>query len=181
MSDDGNKWDRNQILTLIGVIIAAATLVASVIIPEMRNCFGLKDGNTPVPVSHAPTPQSKPKAIPQKIETTSAKLATVPKPNPSVIDTALESSCQHGCEVSIISENEIHFSEMANTRLFVVFHDEYQTASITITPVGKQASTNAVEIGYTEEFTSSAGDFILHITNVIWDSREIAVLVGRKI
>ena len=180
MSDNGNKWDRNQILTLIGVIIAAATLVASVLIPEMRNCFGLKDGNPPAPMSPAPTPQPEPETISLKIETPPAKsAASSPKP-PAVHEEKKPS----GPQEYTIGENKSEFAKEANTRLSVAFHNigSEETASVTIAPSGKNAIIlPTVGGGNSKEFTSSTGVFLVSVLNVNWNSRTITVQVSRKI
>ncbi len=174
MSSNGNKWDRNQILTLIGVIIAAATLVASVVIPEMRNCFGLKDGNTPAPVLPAPTPQPEPKAISPKIETPPAKPAAL---KPSVFHKAKEADGPQECT---IGENKSQRIEEAETDLSIIFNEEYKIVTLTISPDGKEQITLPTVGSGSKEFASSTGTFQLHILNVDWNSRTITVQVSRK-
>jgi hypothetical protein len=144
MSDNGKKWDRNQILTLIGIIVAAATLVASVVIPEMRNFFGLKDGNPPLP---------------------------------PVIHKAKESAGPKECT---IGDNKSQRIEEAKTNLSIIFNEEYDIVTLTISPDGKQSSNRAVLNGYTEEFTSSTGIFLVHVLNVDWNRRTATVQVSRK-
>ena len=181
MSNNGNKWDRNQILTLIGVIIAAATLVASVLIPEMRNCFGLKDGNTPAPVLPAPTPQPESKAISPKIETPPVKPASVPKPKPPVIHKAVQEPADP--QEYTIGENKSELVKEAKARLSVSFHDDTGeiTAKITISPAGKDSIVlPTVGIG-SQEFASSTGVFLVHVLNVDWNSRTVTVQVSRKL
>ena len=181
MSDNGNKWDRNQILTLIGVIVAAATLVASVVIPEMRNCFGLKDDNTPAPVLPAPTPQPEPKTIPPKIETPPVKPAAVPKPKPPVIHKAVQEPADP--QEYTIGENKSELVKEAKARLSVSFHDDTGEiiAKITISPAGKDSIVlPTVGIG-SQEFASSTGVFLVHVLNVDWNSRTVTVQVSRKL
>lgn len=177
MSDNGNKFDMNQLLTLVGVIIALLAVVVTITTPELRDFFGLKDGNTPAPVLPAPTPQQEPKIIPPKIETPPEKPAAAAQ-QPPVVHEEKEPS---GPQEYIIGENKSEFIKEANARLSVSFHDEYKTASITITPAGKQAVVRPVLNGYTEEFTSSTGAFLVHVLNVDWNSRTITVQVSRKI
>lgn len=62
-----------------------------------------------------------------------------------------------------LHENQPQFIEAAKTSLSIVFNEEYKIVTLTIAPDGKQSPNRAVLNGYTEEFTSSAGDFLLHV------------------
>lgn len=95
------------------------------------------------------------------------------RPNLPVVQPA-------GPQEYIIGENKSEFIKEANAGLSVAFHDEYKTASITIAPAGKQAVVRPVLNGYTEEFTSSTGTFLVNVLNVDWDSRTVTVQVSRK-
>jgi hypothetical protein len=190
MSSNGKKWDVNQMLTFIGVIIALLSLVVAVIAvavtvttPELRIFFGLKEGNTPAPsptpaapTQSMPVPQLKLKTIPQKIETPTVKQAAVSKP--PVIYEAKEPAGPKKCT---IGENKSQRIEEAKTNLSIIFNEEYEIVTLTISPDGKQSSNRAMLNGYTEEFTSSTGIFLVHVLNVDWNSRTVTVQVSRKL
>jgi hypothetical protein len=181
MSSNGKKWDVNQILTFIGVIIALLAVVVTITTPELRNFFGLKDGNPPAPVLPAPTPQPESKAIPPKIETPPEKTAEVPKPKPPVIHQAVQEPADP--QEYTIGENKSEFAKEAKARLSVSFHDDTGeiTAKITISPAGKDSIVlPTVGIG-SQEFASSTGVFLVHVLNVDWDSRTVTVQVSRKL
>ena len=80
----------------------------------------------------------------------------------------------------IISENTSQFIKDAETELSVHFNEEYNIVTITIAPDGKQSSNHAVENGYTEEFTSSTGVFLVHVLKIDWNSRTVTVQLSRK-
>jgi hypothetical protein len=80
-----------------------------------------------------------------------------------------------------LHENQPQFIEEAETRLSITFNEEYKIITLTIAPEGKQSSNHAALNGYTEEFISSAGVFLVHILNVDWDSRTVTVQVSRKL
>jgi hypothetical protein len=188
-NNNGKKWDVNQLLTFIGVIIALLSLVVAVIAvavtvttPELRNFFGLKEGDTPVPsptpaapAQSVPVPQPKLKTIPQKIETPPVKQAAVSRP--PVIYKEKEPAGPKKCT---IGENKSQRIEEAETNLSIIFNKEYEIVTLTISPDGKQSSNRAVLNGYTEEFTSSAGVFLVNVLNVDWNSRTVTVQVSRK-
>ncbi len=189
MSDNGKKWDVNQLLTFIDVILALLSLVVAVIAvavtvttPELRNFFGLKEGDTPAPsptpaapTQSVPVPQPELKTIPQKIETPPVKQAAVSKP--PVIYGAKEPAGPQEC---IIGENKSQRIEEAKTDLSIIFNEEYKIVTLTISPDGKEQITlPTVGIG-SKEFASSTGVFLVHILNVDWDSRTIMVQVSRK-
>ena len=174
MSDNGKKWDVGVIIALLGLVVAVTT-------PELRNFFGLKDGNTPAPVLPAPTPQPEPKAIPPKIETPPVKPAAVPKPKPPVIHQAVQEHADP--QEYTIGENKSEFAKEAKARLSVSFHDDTgeTTAKITISPAGKDSIVlPTVGIG-SQEFASSTGVFLVHVLNVDWNSRTVTVQVSRKL
>ena len=187
MGSNGNKWDRNQILTLIGVIIAAATLIASVVIPEIRRCFSLKDGNPPVPSPEpAPVPAPKPEITPLKPSPLPRKpLIEEKQPDmqpqtaaPKEKKPAEKPKTPSGPFSATLHENQPQFIEAAKTSLSIVFNEEYKIVTLTIAPDGKQSSNRAILNGYDEKFTSSAGDFLLHVLNIDWNSRTITVQVS---
>jgi hypothetical protein len=175
MGGNGRKWDMNQILTFIGVIIALLAVMVTITTPELRNFFGLKDSNPPAPVLPAPTPQQELKIIPPKIETPPVRQTAVPKP--PVIHKAKESAGPQECT---IGDNKSQRIEEAETNLSIIFNEEYDIVTLTISPDGKQSSNRAVLNGYTEEFTSSAGVFLVHVLNVDWNRRTATVQVSRK-
>ena len=188
MSDNGKKWDVNQILTFIGVIIGLLSLIVAVIAvvvtittPELRNRFGLKDDNPPAPVLPAPTPQPEPKVIPPKIETPPEKPAAVPKPKPPVIHKAVQEPADP--QEYTIGENKSELVKEAKARLFVSFYDDTGeiTAKITISPAGKDSIVLPTVGSGSQEFASSAGVFLVHVLNVDWDSRTVTVQVSRKL
>ena len=80
-----------------------------------------------------------------------------------------------------LHENQPQFIEEAETRLSITFNEEYKIVTLTIAPDGKQTANRAVENGYTEEFTSSTGSFLVHILNADWNKRTVAVQVSRKL
>ncbi len=187
MSDNGKKWDVNQLLTFIGVILALLGLIVAVIAvavtvttPELRNFFGLKDGNPPAPVLPAPTPQPEPKTILPKIETPPVKPAAVPKPKPPVIHKAVQEPADP--QEYTIGENKSELVKEAKARLSVSFHDDTgaTTAKITIAPAGKEKITLPTVGSGSQEFASSAGVFLVHVLNVDWNSRTVMVQVSRK-
>jgi hypothetical protein len=139
MNDKGKEW--GVIIALLTLIVTVTAVVVAITTPELRNFFGLNDGDR--------------------------------QPNPPVVQPA-------GPQEYIIGENASELVKEADTRLSAAFHDEYKTASITITPAGKQALVRPVLNGYTEEFTSSTGVFLVHVLNVDWNSRTITVQVSRK-
>lgn len=159
MDKNSNKWDINQILTFIGVIIALIGLVVAVIAvvvtittPELRVYLSL---DSVVPTGKEP----KPPVVPTG------------KPEPPVYKT------------TTLYENQPKFVKEASTTLSVAFHNikGEKTASVTIVPDGKQSSNHAVLNGYDEKFTSSAGDFILHVLSIDWNSRTITVKISKKV
>jgi outer membrane biosynthesis protein TonB len=181
MGDDSGMLDKNFIIALLSFIAAVLALVVTITTPELRSFFGLKDGNTPAPVSPTPTPQPKPKAIPPKIETPPVKPAAVPKPKPPVIHQAVQEPADP--QEYTIGENKSELVQEAKTRLSVSFHDDTgeTTAKITISPAGKEKITlPTVGIG-SQEFASSTGVFLVSVLNVDWDSRTITVQVSRKL
>jgi hypothetical protein len=190
MSSNGKKWDVNQLLTFLGVILALISLVVAVIAvavtvttPELRSFFGLKEGNTPAPsptpaapAQSVPVSQPELKTIPQKIEKPPVKQAAVSKP--AVIHKVKEPAVHQECT---IGDNKSQRIEEAKTNLSIIFNEEYDIVTLTISPDGKQSSNRAVLNGYTEEFTSSAGIFLVHVLNVDWNRRTATVQVSRKI
>ena len=190
MGSNGKGWDVNQLLTFIGVIIGLLGLVVAVIAvavtvttPELRSFFGLKESDTPVPSptpavpeQSVPVPQPKLKTIPQKIETPPVRQTAVSKP--PGIHKVKEPAGPQECT---IGDNKSQRIEEANAELSVAFHDEYKTVSIIIAPAGKDSGwPRPVLNGYTEEFTSLTGVFLVHILNVDWNSRTVTVQVSRK-
>uniref|UniRef100_UPI00405782FB hypothetical protein n=1 Tax=Candidatus Electronema sp. TaxID=2698783 RepID=UPI00405782FB len=181
MGNNGRSWDKNFIIALLSFIIAVIAVVVTITTPELRNFFGLKDGNTPAPVLPAPTPQPESKTIPPKIETPPVKPAAVPKPKPPVIHQAVQEPADP--QEYIIGENKSEFVKEAKARLSVSFHDDTGeiTAKITISPAGKDSIVlPSVGIG-SQEFASSTGVFLVHVLNVDWDSRTVTVQVSRKL
>lgn len=180
MGDNGKKWDVNQILTFLGVIIgllsfiiAVIAVVVTITTPELRNYFGLEKGNPP-----APAPQ--PEIIPPKIEKPSVKPAAVPKPKPPVIHEAAQESADP--QEYTIGENKSELVKEAKTRLSVSFHDDTgaTTAKITIAPAGKESIVLSTVGSGSQEFASSTGVFLVHVLNVDWNSRAVMVQVSRK-
>jgi hypothetical protein len=181
MGDDSGRLDKNFIIALLSFIAAVLALVVTVTTPELRNFFGLKDGNTPAPVLPAPTPQPEPEKIPPKIETPPAKPAAVPKTKPPVIHQAAQEPA--GPQEYTIGENKSELVKEAKARLSVSFHDDTGeiTAKITISPAGKDSIVlPTVGIG-SQEFASSTGVFLVHVLNVDWNSRTVTVQVSRKL
>jgi hypothetical protein len=80
-----------------------------------------------------------------------------------------------------IGENKSQRIEEVETNLSIIFNEKYEIVKLTISPDGKQSSNRAVLNGYTEEFTSSAGIFLVHVLNVDWNSRTVTVQVSRKL
>ena len=173
--------DRNYIIALLSFIAAVLALVVTITTPELRNFFGLKDGNTPAPVSPVPIPQPEPKTIPPKIETPPVKPVAEPKPKPPVIHKAVQEPADP--QEYTIGEKKSELVKEAKARLSVSFHDDTGeiTAKITISPAGKDSITlPTVGIG-SQEFASSTGVFLVHVLNVDWDSRTVTVQVSRKL
>lgn len=184
--ENGGYWDRNFILTLIGLIVSfllgGLALLFTVATPELRDFFGLKDHNlsAPLPTSAASAPsvsapQQKPEPARPRIETPPSKPVLkiqqqhVEKPKPS-----------SGPFSATLHENQPQSIKEAKTSLSIIFNKEYNIVTLTIAPDGKQTPNRAVENGYVEEFTSSAGDFLVHVLNVDWSSRTVTVQVSRK-
>ncbi|CAK8716152.1 hypothetical protein GCAAIG_05565 [Candidatus Electronema halotolerans] len=79
-----------------------------------------------------------------------------------------------------LHENQTQFIEEAETRISITFNEEYKIVTLTIAPDGKQTANRAVENGYTEEFTSSTGSFLVHIMNIDWSGKAVKVQMSRK-
>jgi hypothetical protein len=165
MSDNGKKWDANQLLTFIGVIIALLSFVVAVIAvavtvttPELRSFFGLKEGDTPAP---SPIPAAPAQPIQQHVENT--------KPPSGPFSATLH-------------ENQPQFIEAAKSSLTAAFYNNTGeiTAKLIITPdIKEQIILPTVGSG-SKEFVSSAGVFLVHILNVDWDNRTVMVQVSKK-
>jgi hypothetical protein len=111
------------------------------------------------------------------------KLFCLEKPAPPVTEPQMEPTTEtefSNPQKYAISENKSQFIKDAETELSARFNEEYTIVTLTIAPDGKPSSNRAVLNGYTEEFTSSAGDFLVHILNVDWNSRTVTVQVSRK-
>jgi hypothetical protein len=81
-----------------------------------------------------------------------------------------------------IHDNQSCFVEEAKTNLSVAFQDidGQEFVRLTIAPIGKKTSFRAILNGYTEEFTSSAGVFLVQILNVDYDNKKVSIQVSRK-
>lgn len=169
MGDDSGRLDKNFIIALLSFIAAVLALVVTVTTPELRNFFGLKDGNTPAPVLPAPTPQPEPKTISPKIEMPPEKTAAVPKPKPPVIHKAVQEPADS--QEYTIGENKSELVKEAKARLSVSFHDNTgeTTAKITISPAGKDSIVLPTVGSGSQEFAASTGIFLVHVLNVDWN------------
>lgn len=177
--ENGDKWDKNLILTLIGIIISfilgGLALLFTVATPELRDFFGLNDQNIPAtPAPSVPAPKPKPEQIQSRIET--SPNTPVPK-----IQQHVEKPKPSGPFSATLHENQTQLIEEAKTRLSINFNEELKIVTLIIAPDGEQSSNRAVLNGYTEEFTSSTGVFLVHILNENWDSRAVTVQVSKKI
>lgn len=183
--NNGGKWDKNFVAAVVAIVVGAVVTIAT---PELRKLFCLEKDN-PAPqqqtVQTVPQPSPTPAASAQpELKTTPPKTtsqprqAAAPKANPSVAHKAKEPAFPQECT---IGDNKSQRIKEANAELSVAFHDEYKTASITIAPDGKDSGwPRPVLNGYTEEFASSTGVFLVHILNVDWHSRTVTVQVSRK-
>ncbi len=183
MSGNEKKWDVNQILTFIGVIIALLGLVVAVIAvvvtvttPELRHFFGLEEDNPPVPsepLTQSPMPISKVQTEP------SQPAAGVQSKQKQSIENPMPPS---GPFSATLHENQPQLIDAAKTSLTAAFYNNTGaiTAKLTITPdIKEQITLPTVGIG-SKEFASSTGVFLVHIFNVDWNSRTITVQVSRK-
>ena len=183
---NSDKWDKSFLLALIGIIISfilgGLALLFTVATPELRVFFGLKDRNPPAPLStpaasapSVPAPQQKPEqAQPRSVIPPGKAVPTIEqqhieKPKPP-----------SGPFAATLHENHPQFIEAAKTGLSIVFNEEYNIVTLTIAPDGRQSSNRAVLNGYTEGFTSSAGNFLVHILKADWSSRTVTVQVSRS-
>jgi len=184
--NNDSKWDKNFVAAVVAIVVGAVVTIAT---PELRKLFCLEKDN-PAPqqqtVQTVPQPSPTPAASAQPaLKTTPPKTASqprqaaAPKPKPPVIhEAAQEPAGPYQCT---IGDNKSQRIKEANAELSVAFHDEYKTASITIAPDGKDSGwPRPVLNGYTEEFASSTGVFLVHILNVDWNSRTVTVQVSRK-
>jgi hypothetical protein len=151
MDNDNNNNSRWDKHLIVAVIAMVVGAIVAIATPELRNLLCLE--------------KDKPAA--------SAPAAPVPQP-------VEEATPPSGPLSATLHENKTQFVEAAKTGLSITFNEEYKIVTLTIAPDGKQASNRAVLNGYTEEFTSSAGVFLVHILHVDWDSRTVTVQVNRK-
>ena len=169
-NNNDSKWDKNLLVAVIAIVVGAVVTIAT---PELRRLFCLERGKS---VTQAPpVPALKPELTLPKVETSQSKSA--PKIEQQHVEKAKPPS---GPFSATIHENQTQFIEEAKTRLSIIFNEEYKIVTLTIAPDGKQSLNLAVLNGYTEEFTSSTGVFLVHILNVDWDSRTVTVQVSRK-
>ena len=163
MSIKGGNRDKGIVLSIIALIIATLTLLATFTVPEIRNFFGLEEEPIPSPPEVRLLPDPKPMSTVQKVP------VEVPVP-PTPTEYA-------------IHDNQSRFVEEVKTNLSVAFQDidGQEFVRLTIAPVGKKLSVRAVLIGYAEEFTSSIGVFLVQILTIDYDEKKVMVQVNRKI
>ncbi|CAK8718061.1 hypothetical protein KKHLCK_07225 [Candidatus Electrothrix laxa] len=165
MSNNSISWDKSQIVALIALVVAVLTLVATFTVPEIRVFFGLEK-KTASPLSEV-VPSTVQYPQPEQLE---------------VREKIVEIAVPSGPARYTISESQPQFIEAAQTNLSVVFHDVLgeKVASLTIAPAGKASSTHAVLAGYTQEFTSSAGAFLVQILHVDYEGKNIEIQVTKN-
>ena len=184
---NSGKWDKNFLLALLGIIVSfilgGLALLFTVATPELRDFFGLKDHNPPAllstPTASAPSvpaPQQTPEQIQPRIATPPGK--PVPKREQRHVEKPKPPS---GPFSATLHESQPQVIKEAETGLSVIFNEEYNIVTLTIAPDGRQSSNHAVLNGYSEEFTSSAGVFLVHVLSADWNSRTVAVQVSRKL
>ncbi|MCI5218633.1 MAG: hypothetical protein D3914_05450 [Candidatus Electrothrix sp. LOE2] len=162
MSKQGGNWDKGVVLTIIALIIATLTLLATFTVPEIRDFFGMEEKPIPLPPEvyllsdprHAPPVQKVPAEV----------------PNPPIPTEYA------------IHDNQSRFVEEAKTNLSLAFQDidGQEFVRLIISPIGKKNSRHAMLTGDTEEFTSSVGVFLVQILTVDYDDKKVVVQVNRK-
>jgi hypothetical protein len=160
MANNGKNWSRSQVLALLGVIVAALSLVFAIVNPELREIIGLEKKPVSQPSEVTPPP--------------------VPNPTPPIKEVPIEVPVPSIPTQYTIHENQSQFVKDAQTTLSAVFQNQ-GFVSLTIAPAGKASSVHAVLNGYTEEFTSSTGVFLVQVLNIDYNSKKIVVQVNRKL
>ena len=162
MKKNSISWDKGVALSLLALVVAILTLVATFTVPELRLFFGLEKETVSPP--------------------TEATRPTVPPPEPENEKSSPESPIPSGPTRLTLRENQSEFIAKAQTSLSIVFHDVLgeEVASLTIAPDGKNASPHAVLDGYTQEFASSAGTFLVQIVHVDYEGRGIELQVTER-
>ncbi len=162
MSNSGGYWDKSVVLTLIALIIAFLTLVATFTVPEIRDFFGMDNNPTSPPPKVNPLTDPNPTAPVQKVP---VEVLVPPAPTEYVLH-----------------DNQSRFVEEAKTNLSVSFQDLYgqEFVRLIIAPIGKKNSRHAMLTGDTKEFNSSAGVFLVQILSVDYDNKKVSIQVSRK-
>ena len=183
---NSGKWDKNFLLALLGIIVSfilgGLALLFTVATPELRDFFGLKDHNPPALLS-TPTASAPSVPAPQQTPEQAQPRSVIPpsKAVPTIEQQHIEKpKPPSGPFAATLHENQPQFIEAAKTGLSIIFNEEYNIVTLTIAPDGRQSSNHAVLNGYSEEFTSSAGVFLVHVLNADWNSRTVTVQVSRK-
>lgn len=180
--NNDSKWDKNFVAAVVAIVVGAVVTIAT---PELRKLFCLEKDNpapqqqtvqtvpqpspTPTAPSSEPTPNVQPETRKPAAVVQPKKKEPVAKPKPP-----------SGPFSATLQENQPQRIEAAKTSLSILFNEEYKIVTLTIAPDGKQLPNRAVLNGYAQEFTSSSGDFILHVLNIDWSNRTISVQVSRK-
>ncbi|MCI5137553.1 MAG: hypothetical protein D3922_03865 [Candidatus Electrothrix sp. AR1] len=162
MSNSGGYWDKSVVFTLIALIIGFLTLVATFTVPEIRDFFGMEEKFVSPPPKVFPLPEPKSTPSAQKVP------AEVPVP-PAPTEYA-------------IHDNQSRFVEQAQTTLSVAFQniEGQEFVRLIISPIGKKSSRHAMLTGDTEEFTSSAGVFLVQMLTIDYDDKKVVIQVNRK-
>ncbi|MCI5158183.1 MAG: hypothetical protein D3906_07020 [Candidatus Electrothrix sp. AUS1_2] len=163
MSEKGGDWGKGIVFTIITLVIAILTLLATFTVPEIREFFGLEEAPVSPPPSVFPLPESQPALPAQEI----------------LPETPTSSA---GSAKYTILNNQSQFIEQAQAILSVTFQniEEQEFVRLTISPVGRETSVRAVLNGYTEEFASSTGIFLVQVMDVDYTDQKISVQVNRK-
>ncbi len=162
MSKQGGNWDKGIVFTIIALIIATLTLVATFTVPEIRDFFGLEEESVSPPPEVRPVPEPQTAPPVQKVP---AEVLVPPAPT----------------EYAIL-DNQSRFVKEAKTNLSVAFQDieGQEFVRLIISPIGKKSSRHAMLTGDAEEFTSSAGVFLVQILTIDYDDKKVVIQVNRK-
>ena len=163
MSQKGGDWDKGVAFTIIALIIATLTLLATFTVPEIRDFFGIEEKAV------SPPPKVSP--------------LTGPKPTPSIQKVPDEVPVPPAPTEYAIHDNQSRFVEKAKTNLSVTFQDieGQEFVRLIILPVGKKSSRHAMLIGDTKEFTSSAGVFLVQVLTIDYDDKKVVIQVNQKL
>lgn len=158
---NGGKRDKNFIVAVIAIFVAITT-------PELRKSSFAWKRTSP----HLGSRQGKHCRNPSKPAGSASPV--------SVQQHVEKAKPPSGPFSATLHDNQPQFIAETASRLSITFNEEYNIVTLTIAPNGKPSSNRSVLNGYSEEFTSSAGVFLVHVLNADWNSRTVAVQVSKK-